>query len=683
MLSAETTSAAARQVVGLAHGAGSALDHGEVAAAVAAPVADALHAAPRSEGAALLHEPVGPGHASVGIDDATEGVRALPEGWFKRSIFYQIVPKSFLDTTGSGHGDLNGIRAKLAYIQNDVGADSVWMTPHYPSPGKDGGYDIKDFDGVDPRLGTPEDFRALAGEMDKRGMHLMTELILNHTSEEHPWFVNELKQLGETYRAAGGGEAGRDALRAIDQTSTHYVWEFAPEDQHPSLWKDTRIIFNHSEKSNWTYNKEAHGWYWHRFKASQPDLNWENPKVVESMTNVARGQLKAGVHGIRLDALPYLLEEDRNFTGVTTGENLPATHAAIHALRETLDREFPGRVMLGEANMEISKTMEYLDGKGIHAAYNFPVMTNMWKSMQYHDKRFMMEAFDSTKHLPPGVFWANFARVHDEVTYEMETPKMLAAAQRRYTEGVPAEGIPADPRAAINRGIRLSLRDMVGGSARRHDLVHAMVLTQPGTPFIYNGDEIGRLTHRLLEDRDGVRTGMQWTAGKNGGFSKAEPEQVYTQLFGGTAPTSTAADGSIKALLTPKEQAATAQAQLGYDHINVEAQLHDPNSTLTHTRELINVRKTSPALMEGTHEWVNTGNDAVMGFVREHEGEKVLVLGNFGTKAETTSIDLSKFAGSKLVPLHASDPIHEMAGMPQSVTVPESGFQMYHIVPAA
>ncbi|MBC7645219.1 MAG: hypothetical protein H7123_08835 [Thermoleophilia bacterium] len=655
---------------------------------IATEVGKALHtSASTSPGVALLHTPSPVDGASIvqratgGPDNAAAAVEALPAGWFKKSIFYQVVPKSFLDTTGSGHGDLNGIRQKLDYIQNDVGANGVWITPHYPSPGKDGGYDIMDFDGVDPRLGTPDDFRALAGEMDRRGMHLMTEMILNHTSDEHPWFVNEVKQLAERYKAAGGGETGRDALRAIDPKSTNYVWDFSPADIQPGLWKDTRIIFNDSEKSNWTYNKEAQGWYWHRFKAAQPDLNWENPTVVKDMTDVARNQLKAGVHAIRLDALPYLLEEGRDFTGVSTGENLPATHAAIHNLRATLDREFPGRVMLGEANMDIPKTMEYLDGKGIHAAYNFPVMTNLWQSMQYKNKQFVMEAFDQTNKLPEGVDWANFARVHDEVTYEKVSPEMRAAAQRRYTEGVPEEGIPADSRASINLGVRLSLRDMVGGSARRHDLVHAMVLSQPGTPFIFNGDEYGRLTHRLLEDRDGVRTGMQWTAGKNGGFSTAEPEQVYTQLFGGTAPTSTAADGSIRALLTPKEAAATADAQLGFKHINVAAQQADPDSTLAHTRALINVRKSSPALMEGSHQWITTGSDAVIASVREHEGEKVLMLGNFDTKAATSTIDLSQFAGQKLVPLHASDPIHEMATMPDSVTIPADGFQLYHIVP--
>jgi len=426
-----------------------------------------------------------------------------------------------------------------------------------------------------------------------------------------------VKQLGETYKAAGGGDAGRKALRAIDTNSTHYVWDFSPADKPPTLWNGTRVIFNDSEKSNWTYNKDAQGWYWHRFKAAQPDLNWENPKVVESMTNVARGQLKAGVHAIRLDALPYLIEEGRDFSGVSTGENLPATHAAIHELRATLDREFPGRVMLGEANMDIPQTMEYLDGKGIHAAYNFPVMTNLWQSMQYHDKHFLMDAFDQTRNLPDGVSWANFARVHDEVTYEKVSPEMRAAAQRRYTEGVPEEGIPADPRAAINQGVRLSLRDMVGGSARRHDLVHAMLLTQPGTPFIFNGDEYGRVTHRLLEDRDGVRTPMQWTAGKNGGFSTAEPEQVYTRAVRRHGPDFD--PGSIKALLTSKQQAATADAQLGFDHINVADQQADPDSTLAHTRALTNLRTSSPALMEGSHQWITTGSDAVIASVREHE----------------------------------------------------------------
>ncbi len=507
-----------------------------------------------------------------------EFVRPVRPDWYKDAVIYQVHVRTFFDGNDDGIGDVAGVVQKLDYLQA-LGINTIWILPFYPSPLRDDGYDIAHYQGVHPAYGTLRDVRRFLREAHARNLRVITELVMNHTSDQHPWF--------QAARHAPPGSPARNV----------YVWSDTNQ-----KYDGTRIIFTDTETSNWTWDPVAKAFYWHRFFHHQPDLNFDNPRVMRSMLRIMKFWLDLGVDAFRLDAIPYLIEREG-----TSCESLPETHALIKQVRRFLDDQYPGRILLAEANQWPSDVSAYFGaGDECHMAFHFPLMPRLYMAIEREDREPIVEILRQTPDIPESCQWALFLRNHDELTLEMVTPE-----EREYMYGAFAE----DPRMRINVGIRRRLAPLLDGDRRRIELLNVLLLSLPGTPVIYYGDEIGMGDNIYLSDRFGVRTPMQWTSDRNGGFSRADPQRLC-------AP-------------------PVMDPLFGYQAVNVEAQERSPASLLNWTRRMIAMRQTHPTFGRGSIEFVETGNRRVLAFVRQHEEDVVLVVANLSGHVQTTQVQTS------------------------------------------
>jgi maltose alpha-D-glucosyltransferase / alpha-amylase len=553
------------------------------------------------------------------IDDATELPLTGLDGdalWYKDAIIYQLHVKAFADSNNDGIGDFAGLTEKLRYLQ-ELGVTALWLLPFYPSPGRDDGYDIADYGAINPDFGTMKDFRRFILEAKRLGLRVITELVINHTSDQHDWF--------------------KRARRSEPNSSARnwYVW--SDTDQK---YQGTRIIFTDTEKSNWTWDPEAGQFYWHRFFSHQPDLNFDNPRVVSALVQVMKRWLDAGVDGFRLDAIPYLCERDG-----TNNENLPETHAVIRGLRAELDAYAKGKVLLAEANQWPEDVQEYFGhGDECHMAYHFPLMPRFYMAIAQEDRFPITDILRQTPDIPSNCQWALFLRNHDELTLEMVTD-----VERDYLWSTYAN----DPRARINVGIRRRLAPLMDNDRRKIELMNSLLLSFPGTPIIYYGDEIGMGDNIYLGDRNGVRTPMQWTPDRNGGFSRADPARLY-------APT----------IMDPV---------YGYEAVNVEAQSHSLSSLLSATKRLISVRKSTLAFGRGTMTFIRPVNRSVLAYIRQYGDEVILCVANLSRSAQATELDLSAWKDRIPLEMLGRTRFPAIGELPYMITLAPYGFYWFQL----
>jgi maltose alpha-D-glucosyltransferase / alpha-amylase len=537
---------------------------------------------------------------SVPVDEVSHTADA--EDWYKDAVIYQAHVKSFFDSNNDGIGDFRGLTQKLGYL-DELGVTCIWLLPFFPSPLKDDGYDISDYRDVHPSYGTLTDFEALVRAAHERHIKILIELVVNHTSDQHPWF--------QRARHAPPGSPERD----------FYVWSDTDK-----KFPETRIIFTDTEKSNWTYDPVARQYYWHRFFSHQPDLNHNNPKVVDAVIDVMKFWLDLGVDALRLDAVPYLCVREG-----TNNENLPETHGVLKRMRRELDAHYRGRMLLAEANQWPADVRAYFgDGDECHMAFHFPLMPRMFMALRQEDRHAITEILNQTPDIPESCQWALFLRNHDELTLEMVTDE-----ERDYMYSVYAD----DPQMRLNVGIRRRLAPLVENSRRRVELLNALLFSFPGTPIVYYGDEIGMGDNIYLGDRNGVRTPMQWTSDRNAGFSRSDPARLY-------APP----------IMDPV---------YGYEAINVEAQQRYPFSLLNWMRRLIAMRKQHRVFGRGSLEFVYPSNRKILAFLRRDERETILVVANLSRSLQPVSLDLKAFAG--LIPV-------EMGGLTEFPRIGEEPY---------
>src|SRR4051812_25131480 len=538
------------------------------------------------------------------------------ELWYKDAIIYQLHVKAFADSNNDGIGDFAGLTEKLGYLQ-DLGVTTLWLLPFYPSPGRDDGYDIADYGAINPDFGTMKDFKRFIVEAKRRGLRVITELVINHTSDQHNWF--------------------KRARRSDRKSSARnwYVW--SDTDQK---YVGTRIIFTDTEKSNWTWDPEAGQFYWHRFFSHQPDLNFDNPRVVSALVQVMKRWLDTGVDGFRLDAIPYLCERDG-----TNNENLPETHAIIKGLRRELDAYAKGKVLLAEANQWPEDVQEYFGrGDECQMAYHFPLMPRIYMAIAQEDRFPITDILRQTPDIPNSCQWALFLRNHDELTLEMVTD-----VERDYLWSTYAN----DPRARINVGIRRRLAPLMDNDRCKIELMNSLLLSFPGTPIIYYGDEIGMGDNIYLGDRNGVRTPMQWTPDRNGGFSRADPARLY-------APT----------IMDPV---------YGYEAVNVEAQSRSLSSLLSATKRLISVRKSTLAFGRGTMTFIRPANRAVLAYIRQYRDEAILCVANLSRSAQATELDLSGWKDRVPLEMLGRTLFPPIGELPYMITLAPYGFYWFQL----
>ncbi|WP_129629075.1 maltose alpha-D-glucosyltransferase [Candidatus Oscillochloris fontis] len=538
--------------------------------------------------------------------------------WYKDAIIYEIHIRAFCDSDGDGIGDFKGLISKLDYLQ-DLGVTAIWLLPFYPSPLRDDGYDIADYTDVNPAYGTIQDVRTLIREAHQRGLRIITELVCNHTSDQHAWF--------QRARTAKPGSNHRD----------FYVWSDTPD-----TYKDTRIIFKDFESSNWTWDPVAGAYYWHRFYSHQPDLNFENPAVHRAIFKAMEFWLEMGVDGLRLDAIPYLYEAEG-----TNCENLPATHTFLKQLRRQLDERFPGRMFLAEANQWPEDLIAYFgDGDECHMAFHFSVMPRLYMAVYQEDRFPIIEIMRQTPSIPDACQWAIFLRNHDELTLEMVTDE-----ERDYMYRVYAR----DPQARINLGIRRRLAPLLSNHRRKIELMNGLLFSLPGTPVLYYGDEIGMGDNIYLGDRNGVRTPMQWTGDRNAGFSRANPQRLYLPVI--TDP------------------------EYHYEMVNVENQSANQHSLLWWTKRLIALRKRYHAFGRGTLEFLQPDNRKVLCFLRRHEEEIILVVANLSRFVQGVELDLANFKGMMPVELFGQVEFPPVTERPYFITLGPHSFYWFRLVP--
>jgi len=502
--------------------------------------------------------------------------------WYKDAIIYELHIKAFRDGNCDGIGDFQGLMERLDYLQN-LGVTAIWLLPFYPSPLKDDGYDIADYYSINPSYGDIEEFKTFLQEAHKRNLKVITELVINHTSDQHPWF--------QRAKRAPKGSPYRD----------YYVWT-----DDPNQFREVRIIFQDFEASNWTWEPEAQQYYWHRFFHHQPDLNYDNPLVQEEVFRVLDFWCKLGVDGFRLDAVPYLYEREG-----TNCENLPETHEFLKKLRKHVDDNFPGTLLLAEANMWPEDSAAYFgEGDECHMNYHFPVMPRMFMALQMEDRYPITDIFDQTPDIPETCQWAIFLRNHDELTLEMVTDEERDYMYKAYVK---------DPKARINLGIRHRLAPLMDNSRAKIELLNYLLFSLPGTPVIYYGDEIGMGDNFYLGDRDGVRTPMQWSSDRNAGFSEANPHRLY-----------------LPVILDPA---------FHYESVNVDIQRHNTSSLLWWTKRMINIRKQYKAFSRGDLKFITTENSKILAFTRSYKNEVLLVVVNLSRYAQPAEIDLNDFQG--------------------------------------
>jgi len=536
--------------------------------------------------------------------------------WYKDAIIYELPVKSFCDGNEDGVGDFQGLHEKLDYLQN-LGVTCLWLLPFFPSPLKDDGYDIADYVNVHPSYGTLDDFKKFLQAAHERGLQVVIELVLNHTSDQHPWF--------QRARSAPPGSPERD----------YYVW--SDTDQ---LYQQARIIFVDAERSNWTWDPVAQAYYWHRFFQHQPDLNYDNPAVVREMLAVLDFWLDLGVDGFRIDAVPYLIERDN-----TSCENLPETHAIMKAIRAHIDARAPGRMLLAEANQLPADVRAYFgDGDQCHMAYHFPVMPRIFMALHLEDRQPITDVMEQTPPIPDSCQWALFLRNHDELTLEMVTNDERDYMYLAYS---------MNPQARLNLGIRRRLAPLVGNSRPRIELLVGLLFSFPGTPIIYYGDEIGMGDNLYLGDRNGVRTPMQWTGDRNAGFSRADPARLYSPV-----------------VMDPV---------YGYPAVNVEAQESDAASLLYWMRNMIRLRKLFKVFGRGTMEFLSPANRKVLAYLRRYREGVILCVANLSRTVQPAELDLSAFAGLTPVEMLGFTEFPTIGTLPYFLTLGPYGFYWFEL----
>ncbi len=536
--------------------------------------------------------------------------------WYKDAVIYQLNVKSFFDSDDDGIGDFAGLTSKLGYIR-DLGVNTIWLMPFYPSPLKDDGYDIAEYTSIHPQYGTLDDFRSMLTEAHRLGLKVVTELIINHTSDQHPWF--------QAARRAPPGSPERD----------FYVWNDTDQ-----KYLGTRIIFVDTESSNWTWDPVAKAYYWHRFFSHQPDLNFDNPQVLDAVLRIMRFWLDIGVDGFRLDAIPYLVEREG-----TNNENLRETHDVIRKLRAAIDANYTNRFLLAEANQWPEDVREYFgDGDECQMAYHFPLMPRIYMSIAQEDRYPITEIMQQTPDIPDNCQWAIFLRNHDELTLEMVTSK-----ERDYMYTTYA----SDARARINLGIRRRLSPLMENDHDRIKLMNSLLLSMPGSPILYYGDEIGMGDNVFIGDRNGVRTPMQWSPDRNAGFSRADPQRLYLPPIMDTV--------------------------YGYQATNVEAQARDPSSLLSWTKRMLAVRKTSQAFGRGTRRFLKPGNRKILAYLREYGDDTILCVANLSRSAQPVELSLAGYKGRVPVEMLGRTTFPPIGDLPYLLTLAAYGFYWFRL----
>jgi maltose alpha-D-glucosyltransferase/alpha-amylase len=540
--------------------------------------------------------------------------------WYKDAIIYQLHVKSFFDSNDDGIGDFPGLISKLDYIA-DLGINTIWLLPFYPSPLLDDGYDISEYRDVHPDYGTLADFRQFVRLAHARGIRVITELVVNHTSDQHPWF--------QRARRAKPGSPWRE----------YYVWSSTDQ-----KYAGTRIIFVDTERSNWTWDPIANAYYWHRFYSHQPDLNFDNPHVLKAVLSVMRFWLQLGVDGLRLDAVPYLVEREG-----TNNENLPETHKILRRIRAEVDSAFPGRMLLAEVNQWPEDTKDYFgDGDECHMAFHFPLMPRMYMAIAREDRFPISDIMRQTPPIPESCQWAVFLRNHDELTLEMVSDSERDFLWQTYA---------SDRRARLNLGIRRRLAPLLERDRRRVELMNSLLLSMPGTPVIYYGDEISMGDNIHLGDRNGVRTPMQWSPDRNGGFSRADPAALV-----------------LPPIMDPL---------YGYGAVNVEAQSRDPHSILNWMRRMLAVRSRHPAFGRGSLTLLYPKNRKILAYLRESETDTLLCVANVAHSPQAVELDLSQFVGRVPVELNAGTLFPPIGELTYLLTLPPYGFYWFALAPAS
>jgi maltose alpha-D-glucosyltransferase/alpha-amylase len=533
--------------------------------------------------------------------------------WYQRAVFYEVLIRGFADSNGDGTGDLRGLTSKLDYLQW-LGVDCLWLLPIYESPLRDGGYDISDYLKVLPEFGDLGDFVELLEGAHRRGMRIIADLVLNHTSDQHPWF--------EASRSDPDGPFG-----------DFYVWSDT-DDRYP----DARIIFVDTEKSNWTWDAVRGQYYWHRFFSHQPDLNFESPAVQDAMLEVLRFWLDIGIDGFRLDAVPYLFVRDG-----TNGENLPPTHEYLRRVRKEVDARYADKVLLAEANQWPSDVVEYFGdfdsgGDECHMAFHFPLMPRIFMAVRRESRYPISEIMAQTPKIPANCQWGIFLRNHDELTLEMVTDEERDYMYSEYAK---------DPRMKANIGIRRRLAPLLDNSRDQMELFTSLLLSLPGSPVLYYGDEIGMGDNIYLGDRDGVRTPMQWSPDRNAGFSTCDPARLYLPVL--------------------------MDAVYGYQALNVEAEMRQSDSLLWWTKKMIEIRKRHPVFGLGTFEELGASNPSVLAYVREFGDDRVLCVANLSRFPQPVELDLRRFAGYRPVEMTGEVSFPNIGELPYLMTLPGHG----------
>jgi maltose alpha-D-glucosyltransferase/alpha-amylase len=535
--------------------------------------------------------------------------------WYKDAVIYQVHVRTFFDSNGDGIGDFQGLEQKLDYLQ-ELGVNAIWLMPFFPSPLRDDGYDIADYWSVHSSYGNLDDFKKFLASAHERGIRVIIEMVLNHTSDQHPWF--------------------QESRSAQDNPRRDwYVWS-----DTDTRYKGVRIIFLDTEMSNWAWDPISKAYYWHRFFSHQPDLNYDNPAVRAEMWNVMRFWLEMGVDGFRLDAVPYLVEREG-----TNCENLPETHEILKELRQKLDQEFPGRMLLAEANQWPADLRPYFgEGNEFHMAFHFPLMPRMFMGVKLEDRKPITEILQQTPEIPSSCQWCLFLRNHDELTLEM-----VRDTERDYMYDSYAQ----NKSMRLNLGIRRRLAPLLENDRRRIELMNGILMSLPGTPIIYYGDEIGMGDNINLGDRNGVRTPMQWNGGWNGGFSIADPESLYAPL-----------------ILNPV---------YGYPAVNVLSQKRSEHSLLSWMRRIIAVRRSTRVFGNGSIEFLYPANHRILAYVRQYGNETVLVVNNLSSAAQAVELDLKRYKGNILIEMFGKNIFPRVGELPYLLTLGPYQFYWFRL----
>jgi len=535
--------------------------------------------------------------------------------WYKDAIIYQVHVRTFYDSNGDGIGDFQGLEQKLDYLQ-ELGINAIWLMPFFPSPLRDDGYDIADYTTVHPSYGTLEDFRKLLASAHERGIRVIIEMVLNHTSDQHPWFQEARSSQNNPRR-------------------DWYVWS-----DTDNRYKGTRIIFVDTEKSNWAWDPISKSYYWHRFFSHQPDLNYDNPAVREQMWNLMKFWLEMGVDAFRLDAVPYLVEREG-----TNCENLPETHNYLKELRRKLDEHFTDRMLLAEANQWPADLRPYFgEGDEFHMAFHFPLMPRMFMGLKLEDRKPITEILQQTPEIPPSCQWSLFLRNHDELTLEMVTDM-----ERDYMYDMYA----ASKTMRLNLGIRRRLAPLLNNDRRRIELMNGMLMSLPGTPIIYYGDEIGMGDNILLGDRNGVRTPMQWSGGWNAGFSNAESQRLYAPLI--------------------------QDPVYGYPAVNVISQRESEHSLLRWMQRIIIARRSNGVFGRGSIEFLYPANHRILAYLRRLGKETVLVVNNLSSTAQAVELDMRRYKGNILIEMFGNNIFPRVGDLPYLLTLGPYQFYWFRL----